>query len=173
MAEPTIKALNELIQLDYDASKTYERALSSIGSKDEVVRADLQAFMEDHLRHIRDLSRLVAELGGRPLDPKRDAKGVLLEVMTKLRGTTGTVGALKAMRTNEKLTNRTYERAVSAGYAPEVQPLIATHLADERRHLAGIEAHILRLTGEGLTIEEEDVLSIDREPPDLGPGARI
>ncbi len=139
-----VKALNELVQLDYDASKTYEQALEHVD--DEHVRADLRAFREDHLRHITQLSAAIRELGGEPIEPKRDVKGLVLESVTRLRSARGTAGALKAMRTNEKLTNRSYDKAAELSLAPAAREIVLANLDDERRHLAAIEAHIARVT---------------------------
>jgi rubrerythrin len=156
-SEDIIKELNGLVQLDFDASLTYEQALQSIDEEDPEVREDLEAFRQDHLQHIDDLQRLILELGGQPIEPSRDVKGVLLEGLTKLRGITGTVGALKAMRMNEKLTNRSYDKMAELGLPQEAVQVIAVNLADERRHLAVIEAHLARLTGDEVFEDDEDV----------------
>ncbi len=139
-----VKALNELVQLDYDATKTYEQALEHVD--DPEVRADLAAFREDHLRHITELSAAVRDLGGEPIDPQRDVKGFVLESMTRLRSASGTAGALKAMRLNEKLTNRSYDKAAELSLPPAARQIVLANLDDERRHLAAIEAHIARVT---------------------------
>jgi len=137
--------LNKLIQLDYDAAGTYQQALEHV--TDAAARSDLVGFLRDHERHVMELSGIVRDLGGAPLDVHRDFKGALLEGMTKLRSRSGTLGALRAMRMNERLTNRAYDRE-SAVYMPPIgQAIVLENFADERRHLAAIEAHIERLTG--------------------------
>ncbi len=175
-----VEELNELAQLDYDASKTYEEALSHVDEEDAVVRTDLDSFRLDHLRHITELRRAVESLGGAAIEPSRDLKGVLLEGMTKLRSVTGTSGSLKAMRMNEKLTNRSYERASDLDLPPVAREVVLAGLADERRHLASIEAHIERL---GAEVEEEDEIGgelgdegaprVVPPPEDLHPGVRM
>ena len=149
--------LNKLIQLDYDAAQTYKLALEHVD--DALVWSDLQAFLRDHERHVMELTSIVRDLGGTPLEAHRDFKGVLLEGMTRLRSRTGTLGALRAMRTNEKLTNRVYDRAADVYMPPIGQAIVMENLADERRHLAAIEAHIDRLTDKHLY----DVNRVDRE----------
>jgi hypothetical protein len=155
-----IHELNELIQLDYDASRTYEVALEHVD--DEAARADLRWFMQDHLQHITDLRSAIGELGGTAIQPSRDLKGVLLEGMTKLRSVTGTLGALKAMRMNEQLTNRSYDKAMAL--PPEVRVVVERNLADERRHLAAIGAHLARLRvagGRGADDDDAADASVD------------
>lgn len=137
--------LNHLIQTDVDASFTYREALSHVTDFD--VKVDLESFLADHDRHVMELSAVIRDLGGTPIQVHRDLKGAILEGMTKLRSR-GTVGALRAMRMNEKLTNRTYDRAAHVYMPPIGQITVLENLEDERRHLAAIEAHIRRLTGD-------------------------
>jgi uncharacterized protein (TIGR02284 family) len=137
-----IQTLNELIQLDFDATKIYDQAIER--ADDPNVREDLEEFRADHERHIAELTRVVEDLGGEVEEVSRDIKGVLLEGMTKLRSATGTLGALRAMRMNEKLTNRTYDKAAGKELPPEAFDVVTRGLEDERRHLAAIEAHIDR-----------------------------
>src|SRR5262249_51814627 len=139
-----------------------EAALAHV---DEVeAREDLEIFRRDHLRHIDELSSVVRSLGGEPAKPGLDLTGVLFEVMTKLRSVTGTLGALKAMRSNEKHTNKGYDRAVMLALPPNAHAIVASNLEDEHRHLAMIEAHIERLTPEAEGLEER---------PPLPPEARF
>jgi uncharacterized protein (TIGR02284 family) len=153
VAKDVLQHLNELIQLDFDASKTYEQALEHVD--DALAREDLELFRADHERHIVELTRVVEDLGGEAEEVGRDVKGVLLESMTKLRSATGTLGALKAMRMNEKLTNKTYEKAVRRDLPPIALEVVTRNLEDERRHLAAIEQHIARL-GEHISDDDSE-----------------
>jgi rubrerythrin len=158
--------LNKLIQLDYDASLTYKDALVHVD--DAFVRADLEMFLRDHERHVMELTSIIRDLGGEPIEVHRDFKGALLESMTKLRSRSGTLGALRAMRMNEKLTNRVYDREAGVYMPPIAQAIVMENLEDERRHLAAIQSHIDRLTH--VTLEGErgraDETTSDR--PTLG-----
>ena len=163
-----IKELNDLIQLDFDAVKTYEAAIHRLDDEIEI-REDLEMFRRDHLRHIDELTRVVQSLGGETEEPSRDLKGVLLEAMTKLRSVTGTLGTLKAMRTNEHLTNKAYDRAIDVLLPPTAHAIVANNLEDERRHLATIEAHIERLT----SAEAEGIEPTPPRPPEERPRAHV
>lgn len=152
--------LNKLIQLDYDAAQTYKLALEHVD--DPAARSDLMTFLGDHERHVMELTMIIRDLGGTPIAVHRDFKGVLLEGMTRLRSRSGTLGALRAMRMNERLTNRVYDREASIYMPPIAQAIVFENLTDERRHLAAIEAHIDRLTGAVIY----DVDRIDRDVSD-------
>jgi len=140
----TIDCLNDLIQLDYDAIQAYKQAIDKID--DPYARADLIAFQGDHERHITDLRQAVRSLGGAPERSGRDLKGILLEGLTALRAVTGDLGALRAMRLNEKLTNRAYDRALEVRLPGTTRDVVLRNRDDERRHLVSIEAHIERLS---------------------------
>ena len=159
-----VKALNDLRQLDYDAIQTYEHALKHCDD-DLVVKADLLSFKLDHERHIVELDVVIAAHGGAPIELHRDMKGLLLEGLTALRSVTGTLGALKAMRTNEKHTNATYDAAMEKAFPRDVLLVIVAALDDERRHLAAIEAHIERI--------EEDERTEEADRADHHTGVRI
>lgn len=148
--------LNKLIQLDFDAACTYKEALLHID--DPIARADLHSFLADHERHVMEVTTIVRDLGGTPITAHRDFKGAVLETMTRLRSR-GTLGALRAMRMNEKLTNRSYDKALDLYMPPLGQAIVLENLKDERRHLAAIEAHIERLSGK----HYYDINRIDRE----------
>lgn len=134
--------LSQLIQLDIDAIHAYEQAIEKIDAQG--VRRTLEEFKEDHERHVTQLSNEVRNLGGEPPDLSQDIKGVLIEGFTALRSATGTEGALKAMLSNEKLTNRQYEKALQKGLPSNIDALVRHNREDERRHLEYIERALER-----------------------------
>jgi uncharacterized protein (TIGR02284 family) len=133
----TISTLNELIQLDIDAVHAYEQAIDRIDMRQ--IAEDLERFKGDHQRHIRELSAAVRQLGADPPERSPDLKGYLIEGFTALRSMTGTEGALKAMRTNEKITNKNYDKALSQDLPADVAAIVRRNRDDERRHLEYIE----------------------------------
>lgn len=141
-----IERLNDLIQLDFDATQAYEQAIDRI---DVVgIAEDLEGFRQDHERHIEELSAAVRRLGGEPTKRSRDLKGYLIEGMTALRSVTGVEGALKAMRSNEKTTNKKYDEALSDPLPPDIAALVRRNRDDERRHLQYIENALTNRTWE-------------------------
>jgi len=168
---PLVHKLNALIQLDFDAIVSYEHAIEHCD--DRQVAHDLEAFRIDHQRHIYDLARAIRALDGTPIDVHRDLKGVVAESITTLRSRSGTLGALRAMRTNERFTNYTYRRAWNTAVAPIARVVIDQNYADEQRHLSVIQSHIERMSGTAVVtttgiplsipFDERDTLPVRRE----------
>jgi uncharacterized protein (TIGR02284 family) len=148
MFEKTIEGvMNDLIQLDVDASYAYSEAIKKIEEKD--IQQKLIDFQQDHERHIKELSVLVKGLGGEPVKPTRDFKGFVIEGMTALQSLIGTKGALKAMLTNEKITNKKYADALEyTGFTQEARNLIQSNFNDEKRHLEYVKEKISELETE-------------------------
>lgn len=130
--------LSELCQLDIDAVGAYEQAIEKIDI--EEIREKISGFKADHERHVMDLSEAIRRFGEAPPERKPDIKGFFIKGFTALRSITGTEGALKAMRGNEKLTNKTYEDALQWDMPEDIRSLIEKNYADERRHLLYIES---------------------------------
>ena len=146
----TIKTLNNLVQLDYDAVLAYTRAINGVQPEHPDIRTRLAEFRSDHERHIRELTDVIVALGGTPPERSRDFKGILIEGMTAAEAALGTEWALRAMRTNEKLTNKRYDDALEIDLPPDVMQLIARNRDDERRHLAWIQEALDRHAWEGV-----------------------
>ena len=142
-----IKELNNLIQLDIDAIGAYEQAIDNVAELD--VKSELTAFKADHTRHVSELSAEVRRLGGQPTERKKDVKGFLIQGFTAIRSATGTEGALKAMQSNEKLTNKNYGNAVQMNFPVDVMQVVERGFRDEQRHLAWIESALQRRVWEG------------------------
>lgn len=145
MFEQTIESVvNDLIQLDIDASVAYEQAIAEIEEKD--IKQQLTRFREDHERHISELSSLLESLGGKPIEKSQDIKGYIIEGMTKIQSMMGTKNALRAMITNEKITNKKYAAALEfSGFTREVRQLIRDNYQDEQRHLKYVEEKLEEL----------------------------
>lgn len=135
--EDIIKELSDLVQLDIDAFHAYSQALKNIYH--QAISDQIKSFQADHMEHVNNLSREITRMGGQPPEFSQDFKGYLIEGFTSLRSVTGTEGALKAMKTNETLTNKTYESAVKKEFTPEIKTILEKNYDDEKRHLKYIE----------------------------------
>ncbi|MCM2279735.1 MAG: ferritin-like domain-containing protein [Oligoflexia bacterium] len=132
-----IGKLKKLAQLDIDAIHAYDHAVENIDTPE--IKNAMLGFRQDHFRHVENLSRVIAGLGGTAPAFKKDFKGHVIEGFTALRSKTGPEQALKAMRSNEKLTNSMYGEALTWPVDPAARAVIRANAEDERRHLAYIE----------------------------------
>lgn len=138
MSEKAIEVMNDQIHLDRDAIKAYEEAISSCDTQE--FKDQLTQFKSDHERHVTELSALVRQYGGTPVETT-DIKGFFIQAFTKITAH-GDRSALFAMRGNEKITNKSYEKALENELPDDVRALLQRNLDDERRHLAWIEETI-------------------------------
>lgn len=136
-----IEDLKDLVQLDYDAIQAYDQATARI--EEDHIRHTLVSFRSDHERHITELSQFILDYGETPPDRSRDFKGFILEGMTSIQSMLGTKAALLAMKTNERLINRRYRKALDSLTMPTVvRNAVLKNFEDEKRHLAFIERAI-------------------------------
>lgn len=129
--------LISLCQLDIDAIHAYNKAIDSIDEMD--IKNAIVKFKNDHERHVKDLSDQILSYGGNPPEFSKDFKGFLLEAFASVRSVTGTEGALNAMQSGEKMTNSSYNDAVSQNFPPMVMTLLRRNYEDEQRHLSYID----------------------------------
>jgi rubrerythrin len=140
LQDDPIDLLNALIELDYDAAEAYRAAIDRL--EEPRYREALREFLDDHLRHTRELSALVSAVGGTPPDGP-GAKSMLTAGKVAMADLAGDSAILRAMLSNEGDTNTAYERAAEHSQLPEnARSLVAGNLSDERRHQAWLEQAI-------------------------------
>jgi hypothetical protein len=59
-----LQTLNNLVQFDLDAMEAYDLGMARVGKSE--FREQIEAFKGDHVRHAEQLSKIVAEMGGKP-----------------------------------------------------------------------------------------------------------
>ncbi|MCD6038634.1 MAG: hypothetical protein K0S27_34 [Gammaproteobacteria bacterium] len=132
------KALQELLELDYDAIEAYEAAINRI--EDSNFKSKLSDFKIDHQRHVTEISAL---LRSRNADVPRgpDIKQWLTKGKVALGGMIGDNAILTAMLTNEEDTNTAYERMINHPEMwKEAAPILESGLLDEKRHKSWLES---------------------------------
>jgi rubrerythrin len=132
-----IDKLRSLFHLDVDAVHSYNQAIKNIDVSD--YRQQLSRYRDDHERHIKDLSERIRALGVAPPDYSRDFKGFFLESFAAILSTTGTEGALQAMKSAEEITNHSYRDSISWDVDQDTKSLLKKNYDDEKRHLQWIE----------------------------------
>jgi rubrerythrin len=132
-----VDKLKSLFHLDVDAVHSYNQAIKNMDVAD--YRKQLSMFRDDHERHVKEISERIRALGDTPPDYSRDFKGFFLEGFAAIRSSSGTEGALNAMRSAEQMTNRTYGDAMNWDVDQDTRSLIQRNYDDERRHLQWVE----------------------------------
>lgn len=126
--------LTDLLQLECDALASYTVAAAGLRRSD--LREQLQAFRQDHERHVRDLTATIRDLGGIPLSVPHIPTG-LLKLGVQLCGLPGgDRSILLAFVSNEWQSREKYARYAARPYEPELAALLERHAADEARHYA-------------------------------------
>jgi len=157
--------LNNLIHVDIAAYHAYHKCAETI--KNDTIKEKLLCFQTDHENHIENLSEAVKKLNGEPLSFTRDLKSFLVEAFKrdfKNFLTSGYIplgkithdvsGALKAMETNEHITNEKYERILEEDFSDDIKRIISKNIQDEKNHLAYIKETISKMYESSELIEK-------------------
>ena len=144
-AAEILEVLNDLLQLDHDAIGAYEIAIERL--EDPNHAQQIQGFLHDHERHVRELNRLIQERAGVPRNEPH-VTGPFKQALQGLGSLGGDRGTLIAFRTNEmQVRSKYYACAARAKlWPPEVRAVIETNAADEDRHYRWVN-EALRLLG--------------------------
>jgi uncharacterized protein (TIGR02284 family) len=128
-----IEKLTSLCNLDSDAIKSYDATLKKID--EEGIHDTIKGFRDDHVRHVDSLSRIITGLGGTAPSFSGDYRALFLGGMITIQGITGIEGALKGLESGEKITNKSYENAVSQDFPPDILSVLSRNYQDEKMHL--------------------------------------
>jgi rubrerythrin len=137
--EAQLNSLTALAQMDSEAAAAYETVAEIIDVAD--VQRHLQAFAQDHRRHVEKLGQLIGQLGGTPetaAPPPEDSTFVRL---ASALSSMGPHAALLSLLGNEQFTNATYETALELASDAETIALLERNFQDEQRHLSWLGKH--------------------------------
>jgi uncharacterized protein (TIGR02284 family) len=135
--------LEDLVRLERNAIAAYEHAIDRL--REQELRSMLGNFCEDHQRHLRELGELLTGVGRQPAE-QGDTNRLLTWGKVALGGLVGDTAVLKAMRSNEDVTNAAYDRAAAFADLPEeVRTMIQRAGDDERRHRDWITAKLTEI----------------------------
>ena len=135
------KAVEELIELDYDAIEAYTAAINRL--ENPTYKSKMNEFKSDHQRHVAELSEMLRERGKTPPTGPSAGKQWLAKGKVILANLIGDKTILAAMKTNEDDTNTAYERMNHhRDKWPEANDILVRGLQDEQRHRTWIEATI-------------------------------
>jgi rubrerythrin len=140
-----IDHLNDLLQLEHDATRAYELCIQNI--KDKQIALKLLDFHSDHQHHLHKLTQFILQNDGRPKE-RPDLKGPFLAGMTAVMSMTSVTNALRVMLQNETLTNNAYDAAAEDQFPADILKQIRSFREDEHRHKAWIAKKLDELKGE-------------------------
>lgn len=139
-----IAELNDLLQLDHDAVQAYTIAIDNIET--EMTRSALQAFRDDHERHIQDLTRLIKDHGGMPIDMAHVPTGMFKQAVQSVGAMGGDREILLAFKANERQSRDKYHRAATdTTHPPEVRVVLERNAADEENHYGWVISRLEEL----------------------------
>jgi rubrerythrin len=127
-----IATLNDLLQLDHDAVGAYGIAIHA--ATNEAHREALREFRADHERHIEEITRLIQDRGGKPLQAPHLPTGVFKLAVQKAGALGGQRALLFAFKANERQSRDKYRRTAENSDDLEVADVLARGADDEIRH---------------------------------------
>jgi hypothetical protein len=141
------------MHVDIDAARAYAQAIGAIGTV--AIRRRLEAFRDEHERHIETIAAEIRSLGMEPPPRQEGRRGFLLTGYTAIFPSMGAEAALRALRANETLTNQRYDEALAVDLPDAVRQRIERNRVDERRHIRFLEDAIEKRSWEGVDTAAE------------------
>jgi rubrerythrin len=133
-----LNALNDLLELEYEALEIYEAAINRL--ENEKYADKLREFKSDHQKHVDKLTTLIKDHGK---DPAVGPSGgqVLAISNIAIRKLIGDESVLKGLYGAEKDTNTAYERINNhPDKFDDAVQLLKSFWEDEKKHKAWIES---------------------------------
>jgi rubrerythrin len=127
-----LRALNDLLQLDADAIRSYQVAIDAFS--DEALKRRVRQFRREHQRHVRELTALVQERGGTPLKTPHLSTGFVKLAVQALGAAGGDRAVLLMFRANEWESARKYADVARRRYPRPVREVLRRAAEDERKH---------------------------------------
>ena len=138
-----IAELNDLLALDHDAVQAYSLAIGAISNAE--YRDALAGFRGDHQRHIDQLTQLVRDHGGTPVQLPHLPTGAFKLAVQAL----GTLGddrnVLLTFKANEAQVRDKYRRHAARPHSTAVGVILRAAAADEERHYEWVEGALERM----------------------------
>lgn len=134
------KALKNVVALNYATVASYEEAMNHI--KHAEFKETLKEFSMNHVRHIREFSEVLEDLG-KEAPAGAGIKQLLRQGRVIFANLIGDKAILKALKLNEDDTNRAYEKLNKhPGKAAYITDPLTKGLNDEKRHRDWLEETI-------------------------------
>ncbi len=129
-----VARLNDILQLDHDALGAYDLAIQSL--KSPTYKGAVRRFRADHERHITELTQLIRERGGIPIELPHLPTGVFKLAVQQAGALGGDKAVILAFKANERQGRDKYRRAAEASEDLEAADILARGADDEAKHYA-------------------------------------
>lgn len=136
--ETFVEAVKNLVELEYDTKEAYEEAIKRLEYNSN--KTKLREFCEDHEKHIIALSKLLQNHNEQAPVQSKGIKSWISKGKVIIADIVGDRSILLAMASNEKDTNKAYER-MNARHDrwDDSKNILKIALADEKRHKEWLE----------------------------------
>lgn len=141
----TIAELNDLLQLDHDAVRSYTLAIRELQTA--AYRETIRRYLGDHERHIAELTALIRKYGGLPVELPHLSGVDKLAFQAAGAVGGGDTHVLVDFRNNERQARDKYARATDAAAAwpADVRTVVRDAASDERRHYDWVDMTVQSL----------------------------
>jgi rubrerythrin len=146
-----IAELNDLMRLDHDAVQAYTLAIRELSSESH--QAKLRDFRREHENHISELSDLIRQHGGLPVQLPHEA-GAFKLALQGMAGLGNDVAVLRAFRANERQVRDKYARFAAKEYPEDVSFVLRRNAADEERHYEWADTSLREMGHEPGVLED-------------------
>lgn len=138
--------LTDLYHHDVAATEVYNVVIKAVENSDESLTRRLREFLDDHHRHVDDLSKMIEEKTHQKPNETKNFKGMVLSGYSSLMSYMGVKNALKSLEFAEEVILKKYkEAALEKDTSQDVSALIKKNLSDEEKHLNFISGYIQRM----------------------------
>lgn len=137
------KALNSLLELEYEALEIYEAVINRLENRDYINK--VTEFKKDHHRHVEILDELLTELNVKDKTKSPGGKQILEISKIMLKQVLGDRSILKTLHHAEMDTNTAYRRMLEHPEIEESHRQILIEMQDdEKKHKTWLEEEIYK-----------------------------
>lgn len=138
-----VTELNDLLQLDHDAVQAYGLAIEGLSNADR--RQTLMRFRGDHERHVKELTDLIEQHDGVPIQLPHLPTGPMKLAVQAVGNLGNDREVLLAFRSNERQVRDKYRRMADRSHSPDVAEVLSRAAADEERHYNWVSEELERM----------------------------
>jgi len=144
----TLKALEELVKVEYMAIAAYEQALEA--NEDRKLQGKFKRFLRDHERQARDLNNRLVELGGEPVEAGVGSGSIKAGLFGRIAGMAGDKASIAGMYAGAKDGINRYLKHLDDIHDAKALSIIRRNLESKQDEIEWLEeqqTQAIELTG--------------------------